>query len=271
MVRGSKKPSAVFKAVLECARDQLNVASTAARAFKHTGITGDERAAALAAFFREHLPEHYGVAKGEVIDYRDQRSGQLDIIIYDADMAAPISSQSENVLIPAESLLVVIEVKTVLSKVETENCFNASKKIANLRPFKRAILGPSTKKSKKIKKIQREFSNYLTIVNRVSDMRKEISRSEFGLCSGGITTYEFANLGKPFAIICQVKHQLITAKEWERKKIAMNMGLVDRDIRKKIDKFLQLIEQNRFPLRENKKLVDGKGTSRIVQEITKLK
>jgi len=133
------------------------------------------------------------------------------------------------------------------------------------------ILGPSTKKSKQIKKFQSKFGNYLTIVNGVADMRKEISGSEFGLCSGGITTYEFANLGKPFAIICQVKHQLITAKEWDRKKIAINLGLVNRDIRKKIDKFLQLIEENRFPFRENKKLVDGKGTSRIVQEITKLK
>lgn len=142
MVRGSKKPSAVFKAVLESARDQLNVASTAARVFRNTGITGDERAAALAAFFRERLPSQYGIAKGEVIDYRDQRTGQLDIIIYDADMAAPISAQSENVLVPAESLLVVIEVKTVLSKAETEKCFTAAKKVAKLRPFKRKFVHP---------------------------------------------------------------------------------------------------------------------------------
>lgn len=57
-------------------------------------------------------------------------------------MAAPISAQSENVLIPAESLLVVIEVKTVLSKTETEKCFSAAKKIAKLRPFKRVFVRP---------------------------------------------------------------------------------------------------------------------------------
>lgn len=142
MVRGSRNPSVVFKAVLKSARDQIAVASAAAGAFKHSGIKGDERAAALADFFRAHLPSQYGVAKGEVIDFRDRRTGQLDIIIYDADMAAPISSQAENVLIPAESLLVVLEVKTILSKAETEKCFRAAKKVDELRPFKRQFVPP---------------------------------------------------------------------------------------------------------------------------------
>lgn len=133
------------------------------------------------------------------------------------------------------------------------------------------ILGPVTYKSKKVKKLQKRYKKYLTIVNHVSNMPKEIASVEFGLCSGGITTYEFARLGVPFAIICQVNHQLITAKEWERKRIAMNIGLVDRKIRKKIDMFLQLIEKNKFPYTANKKLVDGKGTRRIVQEIIKIK
>ena len=81
MPRGSSLPSEVFKAVLDSAARQLHIASSEASAFKHTGIRGDERAAALANFLRQHLPSNIGVSKGEAIDFRDRRTGQLDILI----------------------------------------------------------------------------------------------------------------------------------------------------------------------------------------------
>jgi hypothetical protein len=144
MPRGSSRSSEVFKAVLDSARSQLHVSKTSAAAFAHTGIRGDERAAALANFFKEHLPANIGVAKGEAIDYLDRRTGQLDLVVYDADMASPISSQSENVLVPAESLLAVIEVKSVISQDELNGCYAAAKKVRALRPFKRSFVGPRT-------------------------------------------------------------------------------------------------------------------------------
>jgi hypothetical protein len=114
--------------------------SREAAAFQHTGIRGDERAAALAKFFRSHLPRNLGVTKGEAIDFRDHRTGQLDLIIYDADAAAPISVQSENVLIPAETLLAVIEVKSILSQDELDSCYVAAKNVRRLRPFKQSFV-----------------------------------------------------------------------------------------------------------------------------------
>ena len=140
MPRGSSLPSEVFKAVLDSAARQLHIASSEASAFKHTGIRGDERAAALANFLRQHLPSNIGVSKGEAIDFRDRRTGQLDILIYDADMCAPISSQSENVLVPAESLLAVIEVKTTLTQNDLNGCFVAARKVRAIRPFKQSFV-----------------------------------------------------------------------------------------------------------------------------------
>jgi hypothetical protein len=140
MPRGSTRPSAIFKAVLDAAARQLHIASSEAAAFQHTGIRGDERAAALASFLRQHLPSNIGVAKGEAIDFLDRRTGQLDVLIYDADMVAPISSQSENVLIPAESLLAVIEVKTTLTQNDLNGCYTASRKVRRLRPFKQSFV-----------------------------------------------------------------------------------------------------------------------------------
>ncbi|ABD69055.1 hypothetical protein Rfer_1321 [Rhodoferax ferrireducens T118] len=140
MPRGSTRPSVIFTAVLDAAARQLHIASSEAAAFRHTGIRGDERAAALASFLRRHLPSNLGVAKGEAIDFLDRRTGQLDILIYDADMAAPISTQSENVLIPAESLLAVIEVKTTLTQNDLNGCYMASRKVRAIRPFKQSFV-----------------------------------------------------------------------------------------------------------------------------------
>ncbi|MBR8510652.1 DUF6602 domain-containing protein [Burkholderia cenocepacia] len=141
MSRGSSRHSEVFKAVLDTAARQLHIASNDATAFHHRGIRGDERAAALANFLKQHLPSNIGVAKGEAIDFRDRRTGQLDILIYDADMSAPISSQSENVLVPAESLLAVIEVKSILTQDDLKACFASAQNVRAIRPFKQSFVG----------------------------------------------------------------------------------------------------------------------------------
>ena len=94
----------------------------------------------------------------------------------------------------------------------------------------------------------------------------------FGICSGGITTYEFAAMNKIFAIICQVEHQLITANEWKKSETALNFGMVNRQTEKKIEKFLYDIENKKLQKKlENKTLVDGKGSLRVANEILKLK
>jgi len=140
MPRGSSRHSEVFKEVLDVAARSLHIASRHAAAFQHAGIRGDERAAALASFLKQHLPRSIGVEKGEAIDFSDRRTGQIDIVIYDADMAAPISSQSENVIVPAESLLAVIEVKTTLTQNDLNACFKSALKVRGLRPFKRPFV-----------------------------------------------------------------------------------------------------------------------------------
>jgi len=134
------------------------------------------------------------------------------------------------------------------------------------------ILGPATIKSQQIKKMEKYFGKNLTIKHHVSDMYNEITKSRFGLCSGGITSYEFACLNVPFAIICQVKHQLITAKAWVRKNKAYNFGVIDKNTAKKIDSLLKTISEKKSQKISKKPLiVDGLGSQRIACEICKLK
>jgi uncharacterized protein DUF6602 len=129
--------SSIFRSVLHDAREQLMLEfRKSASAFGHSGIKGDERAAALGRFFRERLPEIFSVAKSEVIDYKDQRSGQLDVLIFDTAFAAPLTRQSENLLVPCESLYVVFEVKSILNRQEIGRCLRSAQKLRRLRPFK---------------------------------------------------------------------------------------------------------------------------------------
>lgn len=142
MPRGTRRSSRVFKSVLSRAEKELALGSEKAGDFQHNGIRGDERAASLMRFLQSHLPITMAIAKGEAIDFRDKRSGQLDLIIYDKSASAPIFTGGENVLVPAEALYAVIEVKSVLSKDELEKSVEAAKTIRSLRPFREPFIGP---------------------------------------------------------------------------------------------------------------------------------
>lgn len=144
MARGANNASEVLAAVIARARDQLLLDAKHAEDFEQKGIRGDERAAALATLLREHLPDRFSVTKGEVIDFSDERTGQLDLIIYDSHTSAPVSKGEENLLIPAEALYAVIEVKTTLNAEELIKSYRAAGQLRRLRPFKAKFVSPRT-------------------------------------------------------------------------------------------------------------------------------
>ena len=140
MPRGSKSPSEVFNSVLSKAAKQLLLDADKASDFEHKGIKGDERAGPLAAFMNEHLPKRFSIAKGEAIDFKDNRTGQLDILIFDTMACAPLIVGTENHLVPAESLYAVIEVKSILTKQHLESSFANAGKLKQLRPYKKKFI-----------------------------------------------------------------------------------------------------------------------------------
>lgn len=131
------------------------------------------------------------------------------------------------------------------------------------------ILGPG---APKLNLQNTNFKSKITIVQETKNMFKEISSTEFGLCSGGITSYEFASQKVPFVIIPQVKHQVKTAKEWEKLGVARSLGFVNKLTHKKIEQFLRLITSNPSAIySKNSKIVDGLGAKRVAKEIMALK
>ena len=132
------------------------------------------------------------------------------------------------------------------------------------------ILGPSSPIHKIMK--QKNFSNNsITNLTSVKNMYEHISTAKYGLCSGGMTTYEFASQNIPFAIISQVKHQLKTAKIWENKENIKNLGMINSGTPKKIQKLLMEIslQKNKFSF-PKRSLIDAKGGKRVAHEIEHL-
>lgn len=106
--------------------------------FKHALTKGEEREKTVANFFSERLPKRYSVSRGQVVDVEENWSPQLDAMIFDSSRNFPILSGG-NTLLPAEALLVAIEVKTKLTRDELRSAYVAANELKSLRPFRREL------------------------------------------------------------------------------------------------------------------------------------
>lgn len=133
------------------------------------------------------------------------------------------------------------------------------------------ILGPVTKKTKMVESLEARYREHLEIISETKDMKKEIANAEFGICGGGITSYEFAVMGVPFAIICQYNHQIHTARAWQRRNIALNLGLPNDKTEKKLRNLLKNIADKKISIKpKRRQVVDGLGGRRAAKEILKI-
>ncbi|WP_430868320.1 DUF6602 domain-containing protein [Demequina aurantiaca] len=106
------------------------------RNLNHSGTKGTAREAALRTFLREQLPTRFGVGCGEIIDAGGSRTSQMDVIIYDQHSVRPIFVDSEGaVIVAAESVYAVVEVKSTLSASETAKAIRGLSTVRNLRPW----------------------------------------------------------------------------------------------------------------------------------------
>lgn len=123
-----------FQHTLRVSEDSLWASFEESRLYAQRGDIGDFREDALAHFLRQRLPGRYAITSGEIVDTKGTQSGQTDVIIYDAMMTAPLT-RGRNVILPAEALLAVVEVKSTLSLDELRKSVSGIKKIHSLRPW----------------------------------------------------------------------------------------------------------------------------------------
>lgn len=129
----SQAQTAPLDQLLSSAEDKLWSDFDRAGVFNHSGVIGSAREGAVARFLREHLPERFVVTTGQAVDASGVQTPQLDLILYDSYLSAPLLRRSAGPeLLPAEALIAVVEVKSKFTREEAATCVRASTSLSQL-------------------------------------------------------------------------------------------------------------------------------------------
>jgi len=88
----------------------------------------------LRKFLKDHLPKWIEVAQGFILSKDGTLSTQCDIIIYNSNFYAPLYRVNDLIIVPPESVIHVIEVKTKINKKILHEQFPKFKTIKTLCP-----------------------------------------------------------------------------------------------------------------------------------------
>ena len=83
---------------------------------KHNPTIGVLTEEILRDFLKNHLPNLVSVEQGFVMSRDGEISKQCDILVYDSQTYAPFFRVNDIVVVPSESVIAVIEVKTTITK-----------------------------------------------------------------------------------------------------------------------------------------------------------
>jgi len=133
------------------------------------------------------------------------------------------------------------------------------------------VLGPSYKHSANLKEMIQKKKNFKIISNE-KNIARLFAEQDLVISSSGITVYELACLGIPCILIPSDVHQKKTAIEMEKHGFGIHYGFWDDDF-SKLDRIISSLSN--YSIREKmcligRKLVDGKGLSRITKIICEL-
>ncbi len=107
-------------------------ASGFASGFKHPVLNGRIKEIFIKDLLEPILYPDMGVCTGVIIDTLGKQSDQIDIIIYDKKVLPPLVLSATEEVIPAESVLATIEVKSTLTKKKLEDSIINAWSVHNL-------------------------------------------------------------------------------------------------------------------------------------------
>ena len=125
------KPEDIFRAIHDDVQNRLAEGRTA---LKNPVTKGTASERTWIKLLRRYLPKRYRVASAHVIDSNGKTSHQLDAVIFDRHYSPPIFSFEKQLIIPAESVYAVFEIKQDLNK---KNIRDAQKKVGSVRSLHR--------------------------------------------------------------------------------------------------------------------------------------
>lgn len=116
------------------------------------------------------VPSKYEITNGFIIDSENNKSDEMDIIIYDKNYVPPFFDETYTV-VPIESVIAVIQVKTTLTTVELKKSINNLNSIDKLK----TKIGGKIISAQGAKTMQEErfVAPYKIIVSYKSDIAKK--------------------------------------------------------------------------------------------------
>lgn len=81
---------------------------------KHNPTIGILTEEILRTFLQDYIPKGVSVEQGFVLNKNGELSKQCDIIIYDSELYSPFYRINDIVVVPAESVISIIEIKLLL-------------------------------------------------------------------------------------------------------------------------------------------------------------
>lgn len=125
-MEGENKYQAFFRAAISAALAHAR----AAKGLTHPGVKGEIVEILVRDLFRPLLPADVGVASGQIVEYYTGRlSRQHDVIIFDKSILPPVLYEGTKGLIPIESVLYTIEVKSTLTNEGLKAAHEAAKEL----------------------------------------------------------------------------------------------------------------------------------------------
>ncbi|MCK5043974.1 hypothetical protein KAR52_03175 [Candidatus Pacearchaeota archaeon] len=97
---------------------------------KNTSLKGQDREIFIQNFLTKSFPKKFVIETGEIIDSKDKKSKQADIVMYDEFMPVLNYGSSNHFL--SGGVLSHIEIKSVLNSTELTKALNITKSIKNL-------------------------------------------------------------------------------------------------------------------------------------------
>ncbi len=105
----------------------------------------------------------------------------------------------------------------------------------------------------------------------VNNIWEDMLWADLAICGGGTTTYELCCLGVPFMTVIVADNQEFNAELLERENMSINLGwhnkLNTEEIKIKLSDLIDDYKRRTIMSKNARKLVDGKGTGRVSDEI----
>ncbi|CAB3662619.1 DUF6602 domain-containing protein [Achromobacter kerstersii] len=137
----------------------------------HRGEKGNLRETFVRQIIESILPNHFGLGSGVVTDFNGRESSQADIIVYDRRLMLPIFQDLGRGIYPIDSVIRVLEIKSVLD--------NAALKDARAAAWKLSPQNPNGLKLARSGKLPNSQANYplfgiFAYESKVADITKLI-------------------------------------------------------------------------------------------------